>query len=133
MEKSYNMSVMLVNFRGSRVTSATFEFGQLPGQVSRRPPAAHPDIVLGIANGCRRQYRLLMSAVELLKQVKALPRREREKLLLAALEMEEEPSRQLSGKSKAVKWPDIEERARRIFGERIVPNLVLMERAEASF
>jgi hypothetical protein len=31
---------------------------------------------------------------------------------------------------RRVKWPDVEARARRIFGDRKLPNLVLMEREE---
>ena len=33
-------------------------------------------------------------------------------------------------KSRPVKWPDIEARAKRIFVERVSPNLVLLERQE---
>ena len=74
-----------------------------------------------------------MSVVELLKQVKALPAREREKILLAILALEEErpvPSQQTT---KRVRWPDVEARAKRIFGDRVLPNLVLLEREEAPF
>jgi hypothetical protein len=70
-----------------------------------------------------------MSASELLKQVKALPARERRKFLLAVLALEE----QTRGKAGRVKWPDVEARARCIFGERVLPNLVLLEREEAAF
>ena len=70
-----------------------------------------------------------MSAIELLKQVKALPARERRKFVLAVLSLEEEAT----GKAKRVKWPDVEARARRIFGERVLPNLVLLEREESAF
>jgi hypothetical protein len=31
-------------------------------------------------------------------------------------------------KTKRVKWPDIEARAKRIFGNRMLPNLVLLDR-----
>jgi len=34
-------------------------------------------------------------------------------------------------KTKRVRWPDVEARARRIFGERVLPNLVLLEREES--
>lgn len=70
-----------------------------------------------------------MSAVELIKKVKALPPREREKFLLAVLELKEAP-RKPKEKGKRVKWPDVEARAKRIFGKRVFPNLVLLEREE---
>jgi len=71
-----------------------------------------------------------MSAVELLKHVKALPGPEREKFVLAILRLEDgEPTRR-PAKVKRVKWPDMEARARSIFGNRVLPNLVLLEREE---
>jgi mRNA-degrading endonuclease RelE of RelBE toxin-antitoxin system len=74
-----------------------------------------------------------MSAREIVKQVKALPLREREKVLKAILALEEnEPPRQ-PVKTKHVKWPDVEARAKRIFGKRVLPNLVLLERDEEAF
>ena len=36
-------------------------------------------------------------------------------------------------KAKQVKWPDVEARAKRIFGDRRLPNLVLLEREERAF
>ena len=74
-----------------------------------------------------------MSTVELLKQVKALPAHEREKFFLAVLTLEEEAPGRSNGKKKRVQWPDVEARARRIFGDRVLPNLVLLEREEAAF
>ncbi|HUD45448.1 MAG TPA: hypothetical protein VMR33_01400 [Candidatus Baltobacteraceae bacterium] len=74
-----------------------------------------------------------MSASELLKQVKALPDDEREKFFLAVLTLEERPSSSYKRKSKRVTWPDVQARASRIFGERVLPNLVLLEREEATF
>lgn len=70
-----------------------------------------------------------MSTVELLRQVEALPAREREKFLLAVLKLECRPThpRRRNGR---VTWPDVEERAKRIFGNRVLPNLVLLERQE---
>ena len=70
-----------------------------------------------------------MSAAELINQVKALPAREREKFLLAVLELE--PKQDLpKSKGKRIRWPDVEARAKRIFGKRVFPNLVLLEREE---
>ena len=70
-----------------------------------------------------------MSTVELLGEVKTLPARDRERLLLALLKLEAKPS-DGKRKSQRVKWPDIEARTKRIFGERVFPNLVLLERQE---
>ena len=75
-----------------------------------------------------------MSAFELLNQVKALPARERRKFLTAVLTLEEaEPMAKWPAKTKRVRWPDVEARAKRIFGDRVLPNLVLMEREDAAF
>ena len=74
-----------------------------------------------------------MRAAELLKKVKALPAREREKFLLAVLTLDETDSAKPSRKRKKIKWPDVEARAKRIFGERIFPNLVLLEREEETY
>ena len=74
-----------------------------------------------------------MSATELLRQVKAMPPREREKFLRAVLMLEEKSPTHTAGKTRRVKWPDVEARARRIFGRRVLPNLVLIEREEAAF
>jgi mRNA-degrading endonuclease RelE of RelBE toxin-antitoxin system len=74
-----------------------------------------------------------MSAGELLKQVKALPPRERRKVLKAILALEENGPARRPTKTKRVKWPDVEARAKRIFGKRVLPNLVLLERDEEAF
>ena len=73
-----------------------------------------------------------MSAVELLEQVKALPNREREKFLWAVLTLEEKPAARPKETVKQVKWPDVAARARRVFGQRTLPNLILLEREEAN-
>ena len=70
---------------------------------------------------------------ELIKQVKALPAREREKLFLAILALEEESPSARPKRTKRVMWPDVEARAKRIFGDRVLPNLVLREREENPF
>ncbi len=71
-----------------------------------------------------------MSTSELLKQVKALPRRERQKIFKAILALEENEQPQRPMKTRRVKWPDVEARAKRIFGDRELPNLVLLDREE---
>jgi len=74
-----------------------------------------------------------MSLAELLKHVKALPTQERERLLREILVLEEERSHgaeQSSGAEEHVAWPDVEARGKRIVGDRVLPNLVLLERGE---
>ena len=73
-----------------------------------------------------------MSAVELLRQVKSLSAREREKFVIAMLDLDEVETASRHPRSKRLKWPDVEARARRIFGRRTFPNLVLLEREEES-
>ena len=68
-----------------------------------------------------------MSINELLEQIKALPARERRRLVEIILEFEED-STSAAASSQRVQWPDVEARAKRIFGNKIIPNLVLMER-----
>lgn len=74
-----------------------------------------------------------MSAAELLRHVKSLPAPEREKLLAAILMLEEKAPVSRPVGAKRVRWPDVEARARRIFGNHVLPNLVLLEREEQSF
>jgi hypothetical protein len=47
--------------------------------------------------------------------------------------LEEDQSARLATSAKRVKWPDVEARAKRIFGNRILPNLALLEREEEAF
>ena len=72
-----------------------------------------------------------MSATELIEQVRALPVRERQKCVLAVLALKEGSPAEGARKTKRVRWPDVEARARRIFGERVLPNWVLLGREEA--
>ena len=74
-----------------------------------------------------------MSAVELLKQVKALPKRERQKFVLSVLTLEEGAPARIKKTPRRVKWPDVDARAKHIFGDRARPNLVLLEREESAF
>jgi hypothetical protein len=73
-----------------------------------------------------------MSAVELLRKVKSLSAREREKFVLAVLNLDEMKHASRHPRAKRLKWPDVEARARRIFGRRTLPNLVLLEREDES-
>ena len=71
-----------------------------------------------------------MTASELMKQLKALPPRERQRVFKAILALEEKEPSRIRMKTKTVKWPDVEARAKLIFGKRVLPNLVLLEREE---
>ena len=90
--------------------------------------------------GLEDDYHTDMSVTELLKHVKALSTRERQRFVLEVISLELEadhttvrgPRRSLKKAGRA-KWPDVEARARRIFGNRVLPNLVLLERDEAPF
>ena len=73
-----------------------------------------------------------MRTAELLEQIKALPARERRRLVEMLLELEEH-STPPPASLQRVQWPDVEARAKRIFGNKIMPNLVLMERGESPF
>ena len=79
------------------------------------------------------RYVSRMSVAELIKQVAALPARERERVFLAILALDEEPSTLRPKQAKHVAWPDVEARAKRIFRDRVLPNLVLLEREENPF
>ena len=70
-----------------------------------------------------------MSTAGLVEQVKALPARERWRLVEVILQLEED-STATPTSQRRIKCSDIEARAKRIFGNRILPNLVLMERGE---
>lgn len=76
----------------------------------------------------------LMSANEVLQQVKALPLRERRKFFDCVHELETEVQAQASAKRKRqVRWPDAEARRRRIFGDKVLPNLVLLAREQQRY
>jgi hypothetical protein len=66
-----------------------------------------------------------MSVDELLEQVQARPPRERQKFVLAVLALEEGVPAQTPEITKCVKWPTVEARAKHIFGDRVLPKLVL--------
>jgi len=69
-----------------------------------------------------------MSAIEVLEQVKALPARERRKFFECVHELETTIDSQPVGQRKRpVRWPDAAARRRRIFGDKVLPNLVLLE------
>jgi hypothetical protein len=103
----------------------------LPG--SKVPEGLGSPTIFALVADWREDYCFVVSAVELFKQIKALPPRVRQKFVLAVLSLEEETAGQTLGKARRVKWPDVEARAKRIFGERMLPNLVLLEREESLF
>ena len=77
---------------------------------------------------------LMMSANEVLQQVGALPPRERRKFFDSVHELEAEVAAQPSVKGKRqVRWPDAAARRRRIFGDKVLPNLVLLAREQERY
>jgi hypothetical protein len=75
-----------------------------------------------------------MSANELLEQVKSLPARERRRFFEGVHAMEERLAAPPPANGRrSVRWPDAEARRRRILGNRMVPNLVLLVREEERY
>jgi hypothetical protein len=71
-----------------------------------------------------------MSAHDVLEQVKALPPRERRKFFDRIHELENaEPI----FRRRRVRWPDAAARRRRIFGDKVLPNLVLLAREQERY
>jgi hypothetical protein len=72
-----------------------------------------------------------MSANEVLEQVKALPPRERRKFFAGVHELETALGVEPAARSKRpIRWPDAAARRRRILGDKVLPNLVLLARDE---
>ena len=75
-----------------------------------------------------------MSANELLEKVKSLSPREQRKFLQKVHELEEGiAARGFTLRKKPVHWPDATARRRKIFGDKVLPNLVLLAREEERF
>lgn len=75
-----------------------------------------------------------MSATELLKQVKALPPAEQQKFFERVQRLEEELSAATSKREpRRVRWPDGQARREKIFGKKVLPNIVLMAREEERY
>ena len=83
---------------------------------------------LALAGRHRRLYDDCMSLTQLLKHVQDLPARQRDRLVREILALDE--ASPAHSRTRRVKWPDVEARARRVVGERVLPNLVLLERGE---
>ena len=90
-------------------------------------------IVPVLVIGWKGSYCCNVSMVELLKQVKAWPPRQRQEFVKAVLTLEQHAPARARKATRRVKWPDVQARAKRIFGDRVLPNLVLLEREETSF
>jgi hypothetical protein len=70
-----------------------------------------------------------MSGHDVLEQVKALPPRERRKFFEGVHELETALQVGPAARRKRrIRWPDAAARRRRIFGDKILPNLVLLAR-----
>ena len=74
-----------------------------------------------------------MSARDILKQIRELSPRERERLFKSAKKLQPKPAKRSQRDNQRVKWPDIEARMTRIFGNRMFPNAVLLEREESPY
>jgi hypothetical protein len=76
-----------------------------------------------------------MTVAQLLKRAKTLPKKQRERLVrgILALEKPSREKRPSERRSARVTWPDVEARAKRIVGDRVLPNLVLLERGEEAY
>jgi hypothetical protein len=74
-----------------------------------------------------------MTVPQLLKRVKALPTKQRDRLVREILALDESRTQPSKGRQTHVTWPDVEARAKRIIGDRVLPNLVLLERGEEAY
>jgi hypothetical protein len=75
-----------------------------------------------------------MSANEVLKQVKALPPQERRKFFAFVHKFEATIAEEPTGKRKRqIHWPDAAARRRRISGDKVLPNLVLLAREQERY
>jgi hypothetical protein len=74
-----------------------------------------------------------MSADEVLEKVKALPLRERRRVLRALEELEAAAAVRKNVRKSPPRWPDAEARRQKIFGDKVLPNLVLLAREEERF
>jgi len=79
-------------------------------------------------------YFSTMGANEVLEHVKALPPRERRKFFARVHELETaleiEPA---ARRNRPIRWPDAAARRRRILGDKVLPNLVLLAREQERY
>src|SRR5436190_19588030 len=79
-------------------------------------------------------YSFLMSANELLEKVRRLPARERRKFFEGVYELENGLAPSAPKRRQArLRWPDAAARRRKIFGDKVLPNLVLLAREEERY
>jgi hypothetical protein len=71
-----------------------------------------------------------MTVAQLLKRAKTLPKQQRERLVRGILALDRAPrgSRPPAHRRARVTWPDVEARAKLVVSDRVLPNLVLLER-----
>jgi hypothetical protein len=74
-----------------------------------------------------------MSASEVLEQVKALPPRERRRFFESIHELEGAICTPSLQRKRPVRWPDAAARRRKIFGDKMLPNLVLLSREQERY
>ena len=75
-----------------------------------------------------------MSAHEVLEHVKALPPRERRKFFAGVHELETALQAEPAARRKRpIRWPDAAARRRRICGNKVLPNLVLLVREQERY
>jgi hypothetical protein len=74
-----------------------------------------------------------MTMTQLLNRVKALPTKQRDRIMREILALRSSPRQPVRRRRTRIAWPDVEARAGRITGGRVLPNLVLLERGEESF
>ncbi len=75
-----------------------------------------------------------MSANEVLEHVKALPPRERRKFFAGIHELEAALEGEPAARGKRpIRWPDAVARRRRIFGDKVLPILVMLAREQERY
>lgn len=77
-----------------------------------------------------------MRNAQLIAKLKALPASERERVIRAAMPGATpagHTTRKNATATRKTNWPDLSEMKRKAFGERMVPNMVLLEREEARY
>lgn len=80
------------------------------------------------------EYNPFMSANDLLEKVKHLRGPERRKFFHYIHELEDDLAHAAPrNRKRPVRWPDAAARRRRIFGSKVLPNLVLLAREEERF
>lgn len=71
-----------------------------------------------------------MSTAELISALRALPPRERARVARAIMPATDSAVRAEDTATGRVTWPDLTAWKRKIYGDRLLPNLVLIEREE---